>query len=396
MALEGKTVIVGVTGSIAAYKAANLASLLMKQGACVRVIMTQAAARFIAPLTLEALTKHPVIDGDDQGSILAAERLVETADVMIIAPASADVLAHLACGRVPDAVCAAALSATCPVLVAPAMNVHMFRDEATQASLSTLRERGVQVIPPASGMLACGDTGEGKFPSEETLRDHVMYACITKKDLAGVRVLVTAGPTQEAIDPVRYITNHSTGRMGYAIARRAAMRGADVVLVSGQVGLGAPLGVELVKVTSAQDMFEAVTSRSDSCDAIIKAAAVADYRPKNVACDKVKKKDGDMAIELERTQDILAWLGAHRVSGQRLCGFSMETRDVIENSRAKLTRKNVDMICANCLKEDGAGFGTSTNHLTLITRDAMVDLPLMDKEEAADRLLTELFALPVA
>ena len=393
--LEGKTIVLGVSGSISAYKSANLASLPMKQGARVRVVMTESATKFISDLTFEALTHEKVPVGFGSDAVAAAREAGEEADAVIVAPLSANTAARLAMGFADDAVCAAVQASTCPVLVAPAMNSNMLANPATQANLDTLTARGVTVIPSASGTLACGAVGAGKLPPETVLRDHVIYACVDEKDLAGKHVLVTAGPTQESIDPVRYITNHSTGRMGFAIAKRAAMRGARVTLVAGQVNLETPLGVERVDVVSAQDMFDAVTSRAPECDVIIKAAAVADYRPKSVAADKVKKKDGDMAIELERTQDILAWLGAHRTPGVRLCGFSMETRDVLENSRAKLTRKNVDMICANCLKEDGAGFGTATNHLTLITHGGEVDLPLMDKEEAADRLLTELFALPV-
>lgn len=393
--LEGKTVVLGVSGSISAYKSANLASLLMKQGARVRVVMTEAATKFISDLTFEALTHEKVPVGCAAEAVAAAREAGQAADAVIVAPLSANTAARLALGLSDGVVCAAVQASTSPVLVAPAMNSSMLANAATQENLDTLAARGVTVIPSASGTLACGAVGAGKLPPETTLRDYVIYACATTKDLAGKHVLVTAGPTQESIDPVRYITNHSTGRMGFAIAKRAAMRGAKVTLVAGQVNLDTPLGVERVDIVSAQDMFEAVTSRAPECDAIIKAAAVADYRPKDVASDKVKKKEGDMAIALERTQDILAWLGAHRVPGQRLCGFSMETRDVLENSRAKLGRKNVDMICANCLKEDGSGFGTATNHLTLITRHGEVDLPLMDKEEAADRLLTELFALPV-
>lgn len=393
--LEGKTIVLGVSGSISAYKSANLASLLMKQGARMRVVMTESATKFISDLTFEALTHEKVPVGFGSDAVAAAREAGEEADAVIVAPLSANTAARLAMALADDVVCAAVQASTCPVLVAPAMNSNMLANPATQTNLDTLAARGVTVIPSASGTLVCGAVGAGKLPPETVLRDHVIYACVGEKDLAGKHVLVTAGPTQESIDPVRYITNHSTGRMGFAIAKRAAMRGAKVTLVAGQVNLDTPLEVERVDVVSAQDMFDAVTSRAPECDVIIKAAAVADYRPKSVAADKVKKKDGDMAIELERTQDILAWLGAHRTPGVRLCGFSMETRDVLENSRAKLTRKNVDMICANCLKEDGAGFGTATNHLTLITHGGEVDLPLMDKEEAADRLLTELFALPV-
>ncbi len=391
--LEGRTIVLGVSGSISAYKSAYLASLLMKQGANVCVVMTESATRFISDLTFEALTHNKVLVGTDSQSVEAARSIASQAAALIVAPLSANTAARLALGLCDDVVCAAAQAASCPIMLAPAMNVNMLHNPATQANLDTLAARGVTVIPSASGLLACGVTGEGKLPSEDVLLEYVLRACAFEHDLAGKRIMVTAGPTQEWIDPVRYITNHSTGRMGYAIARRAMLRGAEVVLVSGQTSIDPPHFVEMVEVTSAQDMFDAVVSRANDCDAIIKAAAVADYRPQSIAPDKVKKKDGDAAIELERTQDILAWLGAHRRPGVRLCGFSMETRDVLENSRAKLARKNVDMICANCLKEDGAGFGANTNHLTLITRTKEIDLPLMDKEEAADRLLTELFAL---
>ncbi len=391
--LEGKTVVLGISGSISAYKSANFASLLMKQGAEVFVVMTEAATRFISDLTFEALTHNKVLVGTDSQCAEAARSVVSQAAALIVAPLSANTAARLALGLCDDAVCAAAHAATCPVLVAPAMNVNMLHNPATQANLNTLAARGVTVIPSAAGVLACGATGEGKLADEGTLLEYVLRACALQHDLVGKRILVTAGPTQEWMDPVRYITNHSTGRMGYAIARRAMLRGAEVTLVSGQVSIDPPRFVEVVSVTSAQDMFDAVASRAAHCDAVIKAAAVADYRPKTLSSDKLKKTDADMDIELERTQDILAWLGAHRTPGVRLCGFSMETRDVLKNSRAKLSRKNVDMICANCLTEEGSGFGVSTNHLTLITRTGEIDLPLMDKEDAADRLLTELFAL---
>ncbi len=391
--LTGKAIVLGVSGSISAYKAANVASMLVKQGAAVHVLMSEAATRFITDLTFEALTSTKVFVGREPRAVEAARALGARADAVLVAPLSANSAARLALGLDDDVLCAAVHAARCPVMVAPAMNVKMLHHEATQANLGQLDARGIEVIPPASGMLACGAVGEGKLPGEPTLVEHVLRACAFEHDLEGMRILVTAGPTQEWVDPVRFLTNHSSGRMGYAIARRAMLRGAAVTLISGKVALDAPPFVEVVNVTSAQDMFEAVTTRAPHCDAIIKAAAVADYRPVTVAADKVKKKDGAMALELERTQDILAWLGAHRTPGVRLCGFSMETRDVLENSRAKLLRKNVDMICANCLKEEGAGFGGATNHLTLITRTGEIDLPLMDKEEAADCLLTELFSL---
>ena len=393
-ALQDKKVVLAISGSIAAYKIANLASMLMKQGADVCVVMTDAARKFISELTFEALTGNHVLYGEGAADLLAAEELAAQADAVLLAPASANSLAHVAKGMACSAVATACLSAACPVAVAPAMNVHMYESDSVQENLELLRRRGVTVVNPAAGMLACGEEGSGKLAPESQLLERIQMMCVREKDLQGKRILVTAGPTREALDPVRFITNHSTGKMGYAIAKQAMLRGADVVLVTGKVNLEPPMGVKVVPIQSAQDMFDAVASEAASCDAVVKAAAVADYRPAVLHQDKVKKKDGDMAIPLERTQDILAWLGAHRVAGQRLCGFSMETRDVLENSRAKLERKNVDMICANSLKEPGAGFGTSTNHLTLITRQGVTDLPLMSKEAAADRLLTELFALP--
>lgn len=392
--LKDKTIVLAVSGSIAAYKMANLASMLVKQGAHVRVVMTESARKFISELTFEALTGFHVLYGEDARSLLAAEELAAQADAVLLAPASANSLAHVAKGMACDAVSTVCLAATCPVAVAPAMNVHMYKSASVRRSLEVLEGRGVAVVEPAVGMLACGEEGAGKLAPEADLLERLQMMCTSRKDLQGKRILVTAGPTRESLDPVRFITNHSTGKMGYAIAKQAMLRGADVVLVSGPVNIKAPANVQLVPIQSAQDMFEAVAAYAPSCDAVIKAAAVADYRPAETHQDKVKKKDGDMSIPLERTQDILAWLGSHRVPGQRLCGFSMETRDVLENSRAKLERKNVDMICANSLKEPGAGFGTPTNHLTLITRQGVTDLPLMSKEDAADRLLTELFSLP--
>ena len=392
--LKDKNIVLAVSGSIAAYKMASLASMLVKQGACVRVVMTDSARKFISDLTFEALTGFHVVYGEDAQSLLAAEDLAAKADAVLLAPASANSLAHVAKGMACSAVATACLAAACPVAVAPAMNVHMYQSAPVQRNLEVLRSRGVAVVEPATGMLACGEEGAGKLAPESELLERLQMMCTPQKDLQGKRILVTAGPTREALDPVRFITNHSTGKMGYAIAKQAMLRGADVVLVTGRVSIQPPSNVQVVPIESAQDMFNAVTQHAPSCHAVIKAAAVADYRPAQTHQDKVKKKDADMAIQLERTQDILAWLGSHRVPGQRLCGFSMETRDVLENSRAKLERKNVDMICANSLKEPGAGFGTPTNHLTLITRQGMTDLPLMSKEDAADRLLTELFSLP--
>ena len=384
--LSGKTIAVGVSGSISAYKAADLTSRLVKLGCDVRVLMTDAAARFISDLTLEVLSRHHVVVGAATGRESVLDALAREAGLMIVAPASANTVAHLA--HAVDAGCVSYVASRMErarVLVAPAMNVHMYRNAATQANLDALASRGIVVIPPASGMLACGDEGEGKLPSVDELVDWAVRASVRVKDLAGTRIVVSAGPTREALDPVRFLTNRSTGRMGYAIARQAMLRGADVTLVSGPVDIPAPRFAEVVGVESAADMFEAVTSRASEADAVIMAAAVADYRPATRSASKIKKKDGDLSLPLERTQDILAWLGAHRTPRTRLCGFSMETDDVLENSRAKLVRKGVDMIAANSLRETGAGFGTPTNRLTLITAQREIDLPMLSKDEAAGR-----------
>ncbi len=393
--LKGKTVVLGVTGGIAAYKIASLASMLVKQHANVRVIMTQNATNFITPTTFETLTgKKCLVDTFDRNFEFQVEHvsLAKQADIFMIAPATANVIAKVAHGLADDMLTTTFLACNSPKYIVPAMNTQMYENPVTQDNLEICRKYGMHVIDPACGYLACGDTGAGKMPEPETLLEHILLELACKKDLAGKKVLVTAGPTREAIDPVRYITNHSTGKMGYAIARAAARRGAQVTLVSGPVDLKAPLGVKLVPVISAKDMFDAVTSVSAEQDAIIKAAAVADYRPAVVGTEKTKKSDGNMNIELERTDDILAWLGAHRREGQVLCGFSMETQNMLENSKAKLAKKHVDMIVANSLRTAGAGFGTDTNIVTIITKDGAEELALMSKDQVAQKLLNRIFA----
>ena len=394
--LKGKTVLLGVSSSIAAYKAASLASLLVKQHANVHVLMTQNATRFISPMVFETLTgnKAPV-DTFDRCFQFDVEHisLAKQADVVMVAPATANVAAKLAHGIADDMLTTTVLACKCPKLLSPAMNTQMYENPVTQDNLRILREYGWQVVEPASGHLACGDSGKGKLPEPEVLLDWILQTIAREKDMAGLKVLVTAGPTQEALDPVRYLTNHSSGKMGYAIAKAAARRGAQVTLVTGPTALPHPRFVETVEIISAEDMFREVTARAPEQDIIIKAAAVADYTPVQVAQDKVKKSDNDLSIPLKRTQDILQYLGDHRREGQFLCGFSMETRDMVENSRKKLEKKHVDMIAANNLKEAGAGFAVDTNLLTLITRDGEKALPLMSKEEAADALLTEILGL---
>ena len=388
--LKGKTILLGVTGGIAAYKAAALASALVKQRAKVEVVMTAHATEFIAPLTFEQLTGNRcMVDTFDRNFSHQVEHiaLADRTDLVIIAPATANVCAKLAHGLADDMLTTTVLACTCPKLVAPAMNTKMFENPVTQDNLNLLRRYGWEVIVPASGRLACGAVGAGKLPEPEVLLQHILRQAALPHDLAGKHVLVTAGPTQEALDPVRYLTNHSTGKMGYAIARMAMLRGAEVVLVSGPAAVPPPPFVKVVDVTSAQDMFEAVAARQQWADFIFKAAAVADYTPTQYADDKLKKKDADLSIPLKRTQDILKYLGEHRRPGQVLCGFSMETRDMIENSRAKLEKKNVDMICANNLKVAGAGFGVDTNVMTIITRAGVRELPLLTKEETASRII---------
>ena len=388
--LKGKTVLLGVTGGIAAYKAAALASALVKQHANVEVVMTEHATKFITPLTFEQLTgRRCMVDTFDRNFSHQVEHiaLAERTNLVIIAPATANVCAKLAHGLADDMLTTTVLACTCPKLIAPAMNTNMFENPVTQDNLDALRRYGWEVIAPASGRLACGAVGAGKLPEPELLLQHILRAIALPHDLTGKHVLVTAGPTQESLDPVRYLTNHSTGKMGFALARMAMLRGAEVILVSGPTALTPPPFVEVVNAVSAQDMFEAVSSRQDWADFIFKAAAVADYTPAGYSDDKIKKKDAGLSIPLKRTQDILKYLGEHRRPGQVLCGFSMETQNMLENSRAKLEKKNVDMICANNLKVAGAGFGTDTNVMTVITREGVEELPLMSKEGAALRIL---------
>lgn len=393
--LENKKIVIGVTGSIAAYKIAGLCSMLKKKKADVTVIMTQNATNFINPITFETLTGNKcLIDTFDRNFQYDVEHveLAKAAEVFLVAPASANVIAKAAHGIADDMLTTTLLAATCPKLFAPAMNTRMYQNPITQDNLQILKKYSMKVITPASGYLACGDTGEGKMPEVEELYDNIIDA-LTPKDLSGYNVLVTAGPTREKIDPVRFISNHSTGKMGYAIAKQAGMRGAKVTLVSGPVALEAPKGIELVPVVSAKDMADAVWERADKMDMIIKAAAVADYRPVTTYEDKVKKSGDDMNIALERTDDILAYLGKNKKEGQILCGFSMETKDMLENSKVKLKKKNLDVIVANNLKVAGAGFGTDTNIVTLITKDEVKELPILSKEEVADRILSFLLGL---
>ena len=393
--LKGKTVLLGVTGGIACYKSANLASALVKQGANVQVLMTKNATEFIGPHTFESLTGNRVsVDTFDRNYQFQVEHiaLADQADLVLVAPATANVLAKLAHGLADDMLTTTILACNCPKIAAPAMNTKMYENPVTQDNLDILRKYGWEIVEPASGRLACGAVGKGKMPEPEDLLETVLHALSHEKDMSGLKVLVTAGPTREALDPVRYLTNHSTGKMGYAIAKAAAARGAQVTLVSGPVNLKKPPYMEVVDIVSAQDMFDAVTSRAPDQDIIIKAAAVADYRPASVAEDKIKKSgnDSDLSLPLARTSDILAWLGENRAPGQFLCGFSMETKDMVENSKKKLEKKHIDLIAANNLKQAGAGFGVDTNVLTLIAADGAKELPLMSKEEAAHALLDEI------
>lgn len=389
--LNGKTVLLGVSGGIAAYKSAALASMLKKLHADVHVLMTENATQFITPVTFESLTGNKcVVDTFDRNFQFNIQHisLAKRAAAVLVAPATANVLAKFAHGLADDMLTTTVLACTCPKIVAPAMNTRMYENPITQDNLQTLRKYGFTVIEPATGHLACGDTGAGKMPEPEELCDWLLQAIQCEKDLAGKKILVTAGPTREALDPVRYLTNRSSGKMGYAVAKAAARRGAEVTLVTGPTELPPPRFCTVVPVTSAADMFEAVTSRSDQMDVIIKAAAVADYTPLEVAGDKIKKSDTDLSIPLARTKDILGWLGEHKKPGQFLCGFSMETRDMLENSRKKLQKKNLDLIAANNVKVPGAGFAGDTNVLTLIAPDLEEELPLLSKDEAAHRLLT--------
>lgn len=388
--LKGKTVVLGVTGSIAAYKMANVASMLVKRGCEVHVVMTKNATHFINPIAFESLTNTKCLvetfDRNFQFHV-AHVSLTDKADLMLVAPASANVIGKIAGGIADDMLTTTVMACQKPVLIAPAMNTKMYENPILQDNLEKLRGYGYEIIEPASGHLACGTSGAGKMPSEEVLVAHIERRISMEKDLEGKKVLVTAGPTIEAIDPVRYISNHSSGKMGYEIAKAAMLRGADVTLVSGQTSLTPPMFVDTIPVRSAADMYEAVMEKKDEQDIIIKAAAVADYTPSHVSQEKVKKKDGEMSIELTRTKDILKTLGEQRRDDQFLCGFSMETQNMLENSRAKLKKKQIDMIAANNLKEKGAGFQTDTNIVTFITENEEVPLPMMTKEEVANALL---------
>ena len=388
--LKGKTVLLGVTGGIAAYKAAALASALVKQHAAVEVVMTANAAQFVTPLTFEQLTgRRTMVDTFDRNFSHQVEHisLAERTDLVMIAPATANVCAKLAHGLADDMLTTTVLACRCPKLIAPAMNTNMYENPVTQDNLDILRRYGWDVIEPASGRLACGAVGKGKMPEPDDLLQHILKYLALPHDLEGKKVVVTAGPTQESLDPVRCLTNHSTGKMGYAIAKMAMLRGAEVTLISGPTSIAPPPFVNVVNVVSAQDMFEAVADAAPTADFIFKAAAVADYTPADYNDNKIKKKDGDLSIPLKRTQDILKYLGEHRREGQIICGFSMETENMLENSRAKLSKKNVDMICANNLKQVGAGFGVDTNVITVITKQEILELPLQSKETAANAIL---------
>lgn len=391
--LKGKTVLLGVTGSIAAYKIANLASMLVKLHCNVHVIMTKNATNFINPITFETLTNNRcIVDTFDRNFQYNVEHisLAKQADLVMIAPASANVMAKLAHGLADDMLTTTVLACTCKKMVSPAMNTQMYLNPITQDNIKTLQNYGFEVIEPANGFLACGDEGAGKMPEPEVLLDYILKEIACEKDMAGMKVLITAGPTQESLDPVRYITNHSTGKMGYALASCAMLRGAKVTLVTGPTNLKRPPFVNVVEIKSAKEMFDAVTSYGDEQDVIIKAAAVADYTPAVVSEEKVKKADGELQIDLKRTQDILKHLGEHKKPNQFLCGFSMETENMLENSRKKLTKKNLDMIVANNLKVAGAGFGTDTNVVTIITKDEELQLDIMSKTDVANCILDEI------
>ena len=387
--LANKNIVIGVTGSIAAYKIANLCSMLKKRGANTTVIMTNNALNFINPITFETLTGNKcLVDTFDRNFQYDVEHveLAKSADVFLVAPASANVIAKIAHGIADDMLTTTFLASTCPKVISPAMNTRMYNNPITQDNMKTLTHYGMRVITPATGYLACGDVGEGKMPEPDELLEHIIYA-LTKKDLEGKKILVTSGGTKEKLDPVRFITNNSTGKMGFAIARAAYLRGAEVTLVYGNVSVPVPIGPKAIKIESAADMAEAIKEVYKEQDIIIKAAAVADYTPETVSTEKVKKKDDDLSLPLKRTEDILGFLGKNRREGQFLCGFSMETENMLENSQAKLVKKNVDMIVANNVKVDGAGFGTDTNVVTLIRKDSVTELPIMTKEEVANKIL---------
>lgn len=394
--LKGKTVVLGVSGSIAAYKIAYLASSLSKLHADVQVLMTRNATNFINPITFETLTGNKcLVDTFDRNFQYSVEHvaLAKKADVVLVAPASANVIGKIANGIADDMLTTTVMACKCKKIISPAMNTNMFENPIVQDNLKKLEQYGYEVIPPAVGLLACKDVGAGKMPEPDILLQYILQEIAYPKDLAGKKILITAGPTQEAMDPVRYLTNHSTGKMGYALAKVAAMRGADVTLVSGPVNLEPPLFVKTVSIRTAREMYDAVTAVSEKQDIIIKAAAVADYRPITVSEEKVKKTDGELAIALERTDDILKYLGGHKPDGQFLCGFSMETENMLENSRAKLVKKNLDMVVANNLKVPGAGFAGDTNVVTLITEKEETELPLLSKEETAGRIFDKILEL---
>lgn len=396
MIVTGKKIILGVSGSIAAYKIASLASMLKKQGGDITVIMTENAANFINPITFETLTGNKCLtDTFDRNFEFSVEHvaLAKQAEVFLLAPASANVIGKIANGIADDMLTTTYFACQCPKIVAPAMNTRMYRNPILQDNLEKCRHYGMELLTPAAGYLACGDVGDGKMPEPEVLYDAVLHAVACRKDMRGLKVLVTAGPTLEAIDPVRFISNHSTGKMGYAIARQCMLRGAEVTLVSGPTRLSVPPYLTYVPVVSARDMFDAVTDIAPTQDIIIKAAAVADYRPASAAQEKVKKSEDALSLSLTRTDDILGYLGQHKRNGQFLCGFSMETEHLVEHSRAKLERKNLDMIVANNLKTKGAGFGTDTNVVTLITKDSLTELPIMQKEEVARQLIDTILEL---
>ena len=394
--LKGKTVVLGVTGSIAAYKMANVASMLVKMHADVHVIMTQNACQFITPVTFETLTGNKcMVDTFDRNFQfhVAHISIAKKADVVLVAPASANVIGKLANGIADDMLTTTVMACTCKIIVAPAMNTNMYHNPILQDNLKKLAGYGYEIIAPAKGMLACRDEGDGKMPSEDVLVNYIVREIAYEKDLAGMKVIVTAGPTQESVDPVRYITNHSTGKMGYELAKAAMLRGADVTLVSGVTSLAKPMFIDFVQVRSAGDMFEAMKARFLDNDIIIKAAAVADYTPASYNEEKTKKKDNDMSIPLTRTQDILKYMGENRREGQFYCGFSMETQNMLENSRVKLTKKNIDMVVANNLKVAGSGFGTDTNVVTMISKEEEIELELLTKEEVAHKIIDQILKL---
>lgn len=410
--LENKTVVLGVTGSIAAYKAANLASMLKKEGADVHVIMTKNAINFINPITFETLTGNKCLtDTFDRNFEFSVEHvsLAKKADIIAIAPASADIIAKCSHGIADDMLTTTVLASTCPKLIVPAMNTRMYENSITQENLEHLKKHGFAIMTPESGYLACGDSGKGRFPKEELILEEILYYCAFEKDLSGKKVLITAGPTREALDPVRFITNYSTGKMGYALAKAAMLRGADVSLVSGPVNIQAPSHINLIRISSAKELFEQTTQRASDADIVIATAAVADYRPQTIADNKIRKedifkdntnsinssnntnsistKDNTMTLTLERTEDTLSWIGQHKKSDQILCGFAMETEDLEAHAKDKLDRKNLDLICANNVKVEGAGFGVDTNVITVITKDGIDHLPLMSKFDAANAIL---------